>query len=88
MGTETKSGRVIKPPGKFSTCVSGQRKQYTYRKSQVSDVGNMTFDSCPLPDDTQPDITSSSMVVNASALADDDDTMPETTFSLIEEESM
>ena len=69
-GTETKSGRVVKTPGKFSACVTGKRK--SHRKQSDPDMSffseseslNLTASSMAL------DVTSSSLMVNTSLQTD------------------
>ena len=64
MTTETKSGRVVRTPGKYSTCVSGQRKATKNRKMQSDVMGN-TFDSSMTQES---DITRTSLIVNTSEI--------------------
>ena len=65
MATETKSGRTIKTPGKFSVCVSGKRKMHKGRKNEVSSLCDTTLETA-FVDDSASNITSSSLLVNTS----------------------
>ena len=65
MGTETKSGCIVKTPGKFSTCVSGKRKHHKGKKVSANlDLSVTSF--------AHTDIASSSMMVNTSQLTETD----------------
>ena len=58
MATETKSGRVVKTPGKFSVCVTGKRKSGKMKKVDI-----------PIDDSaTDFDSITSSMLVNTSQI--------------------
>ena len=74
-GTETKSGRVIKTPGKYSTCVSGKRKPHRGKKSSPQDESIQQADF-PQMDLTSManDVTSSSLLVNTSQFDAADET--------------
>ena len=85
--TETKSGRVIRTPGKFSACITGKHKMHKNRKN------NTTLDSL-LPNDTMNNfaasvVTNSSLAVNTSQQSDDDEEVidGETTFSCLDDTS-
>ena len=64
VSTETKCGRPVKAPGKFSTCVTGKRKPHQTRR-QNSEVFNMT-DSTMMTMSSDADVTTSSLIVNTS----------------------
>ena len=69
--TETKSGRVIKSPSKFSSCVSGQRQPSKGCKISCTSDSTMANETL--------DVTSTSMYVNVSH-NDADDTEFESTL--------
>ena len=67
MGTETKSGRVIKTPGKFSACVTGKRKLHKNRKMESENGFPFKTNDDFVADET----ATSSMAVNTSTCIDD-----------------
>ena len=68
LATETKSGRLVCTPGKFSTCVSGKRKIHKTRN--LSSTMESTFTESTFMDNT-------SMVVNTSQNMDTEETVEE-----------
>ena len=78
-GVETKSGRLIKPPGKFATCVSGQRKNSKLRYNKQGDTLNSTFTSSILSEATESDLDTTSLIVNTSEMDETDfnETIPD-----------
>ena len=64
LATETKSGRIVKTPGKFSTCVSGKRKIHKARKPEISVLINTSLETAFVED--QPASDNLSMAVNTS----------------------
>ena len=81
MATETKSGRLVKTPGKFSTCVTGQRKNNKGRKES-----SLLLSNTDVTDETIPEITSTSLAVNTSLGLNTTDGDDDTTFTAIDEE--
>ena len=65
LATETKSGRIVKTPGKFSACVSGKRKMSRSRKPDISGISDTSFKTA-FVDDGRSDVTASSLFVNTS----------------------
>ena len=59
--TETKCGRIVKTPGKFSTCISGKRKNHKARKQ--ADFSTTIADTT-----LETEMTSTSLVVNTSEI--------------------
>ena len=55
MATETKSGLLVKTPGKFATCVTGKHKNHKSRKADST-----------LNSTVPAEITSTSLMVNTS----------------------
>ena len=60
MATETKSGRLVKTPEKFSSCVSGKRKLNKTRNCHTSPMSSLSVQS------SAADLTTSSIIVNTS----------------------
>ena len=87
LGTETKSRRAVKTPGKFSTCVTGKCKNHRNRKQGGIDIPKL-IDASVVSGETE--MTSSSMVGNmpqiTSSEFDGDTTV--TTNSDIYEDTM
>ena len=63
--SETKSGRLIKTPEKFASCVTGKRK--IHKTKRMDSTLNSSF----------PDITSTSLMVNTAEQFEDEDDMTE-----------
>ena len=87
LATETKSGRAVKTLGKFSTCITGKRKNHRNRKQGGIDIPNL-IDASVVSGKTE--MTSSSMVGNMSQITSSefDGDMTVTTNSDIYEDTM
>ena len=76
ISTETKSGRVIKTPGKYSSCVTGKRN--SKKGCNISSDLQSAF-----IDDSDSQINTSSLFVNTSQNVEQD-----TTFNTVVDERM